>query len=365
MTVPFLDISAATAEVRAALDAATARVMSSGWYIGGPEVAAFEADFARFCGVDHCIGVSNGLDALRLALMAMDVGPGDEVIVPAHTFIATWLAVSQTGATLIPVDPAPGHFNIDAEGIAAAITQRTRVIIPVHLYGAPCDLAPILALARAHDLWVLEDAAQAHGATYKGTRIGGHGHASAWSFYPGKNLGALGDAGAITTKDPALATRIRRLGNYGAEVKYQHLEQGLNARLDPLQAAILGVKLTHLEVWNNRRAVIAETYTKALSDTELVLPKLADHCTSSWHLYVVQTHERQALADHLAKNGVQTIHHYPIPCHHQEAYAENGFSAFPVAEQLADQVISLPIGPHQTADQTDHVIRSVRGFYDH
>jgi dTDP-4-amino-4,6-dideoxygalactose transaminase len=362
MTVPFLDLTAGTEELRPALDAAVARVLSSGRYIGGAEVTGFEQAFARFCGVAHCIGVSNGLDALRLALMAMDVGPGDEVIVPAHTFVATWLAVSQTGATLVPIDPGEGHFNIDADGIAAALSPRTRAVIPVHLYGIPCDMAPIMDLARDHGFWVLEDAAQAHGALYRDARIGGHGHAAAWSFYPGKNLGAFGDAGAVTTQDATLAARMRRIGNYGAEEKYKHLEQGLNARLDPLQAALLRVKLDHLEAWNAQRAAIAARYSAALSDTALTLPQTPPWAQSSWHLYVVRSAERDALAHHLAQDGIETIQHYPIPCHAQAAYAAQSWPALPRAEALAREVLSLPIGPHQTVDQTDQVIESLRRF---
>ncbi|MBB5515634.1 dTDP-4-amino-4,6-dideoxygalactose transaminase [Rubricella aquisinus] len=363
MIVPFLDLTAGTAELRDALDAAMARVMSSGRYIGGAEVTGFEQAFAGFCGTAQCVGVSNGLDALRLALMAMEVRPGDEVIVPAHTFVATWLAVSQTGATIVPVDPAEGQFTIDADGIAAALTPRTRAVIPVHIYGMPCDMDPIMALAQEHRLWVLEDAAQAHGALYRGQRIGGHGHAAAWSFYPGKNLGAFGDAGAVTTNDPALAARMRRIGNYGAEEKYKHLEQGLNARLDPLQAALLRVKLDHLEAWNARRARIAARYDAELPGDLLRLPHMPNWAQSSWHLYVVRAAERDALARHLAQDGIETIQHYPIPCHAQAAYAGDQWPALPRADALAQEVLSLPIGPHQTDAQTDRVIASLHRFF--
>ena len=261
--IPFLDLRASYLELKSDIDRAIARVVDGGWYILGPEVEAFEAEYGVYCGAKHAIGVANGLDALHLALRALGVGAGDEVIVPANTYIATWLAVSQCGATPVPVEPDERTFNIDPAFIEAAITTRTRVILPVHLYGQPADLDPILEVARKHGLCVLEDAAQTHGARYKGRRLGAHGDAVAWSFYPGKNLGAMGDGGAVTTNDPQIADRIRVLRNYGSRAKYVNEVQGFNSRLDPLQAAILRVKLTHLDEWNARRAAIARQYGQA------------------------------------------------------------------------------------------------------
>jgi len=361
MNVPFLDLRAATAELRPELDAAIDRVLDSGHYILGPEVASFEQEFAAYVDAARCVGVGNGLDALRLALMAMGVGANDEVIVPSNTYIATWLAVSEVGARPVPVEPRPFTHNLDPDRVAAAITPRTKVILPVHLYGQPAELDPLLNLARDHGLMVLEDAAQAQGATYRGRRIGAHGHAVAWSFYPGKNLGALGDAGAVTTDDPHLADQVRLLGNYGSRQKYVNEVKGLNTRLDPLQAAVLRVKLAHLDAWNNRRKAIAARYLDAFAGTDLGLPVIADGCESAWHLFVVRSPNRHALIEHLAAAGVGTLIHYPIPPHRQAAYRSLDFqdNAFPIAERLAAEVLSLPIGPHMTEPQVDHVIDAV------
>lgn len=358
MSIPFLDLGAAYRELQQEIDVAVARSLASGYYIGGPEVEAFEEEFARFSGADHAIGVANGLDALHLTLRAMDIGPGDEVIVPSNTYIATWLAVSQCGATPVPVEPIGATYNLDPARIEVAITPRTRAIIPVHLYGQPADLDPILAIARKHSLRVLEDGAQAHGARYKGTRIGAHGDAVAWSFYPGKNLGAMGDGGAVTTNDPALAERLRVLRNYGSRVKYVNEVKGYNSRLDPIQAAILRVKLSHLDEWNARRATIAARYQEGLAATSLVLPHVPEWAEPVWHLYVVQDAERSALQQMLAATGIGTLIHYPIPPHLQAAYAELGYAkgALPIAEQMHEQVLSLPISPTMTLDQADQVI---------
>lgn len=353
--VPFLDLRAAYRELKAEIDAAVARVLDSGWYILGQEVEAFEAEYAAYCGAQHCVGVANGLDALHLALLAMEVGPGDEVIVPSNTYIATWLAVSQCGATPVPVEPDPATYNLDPQRIEAAITPRTKVILPVHLYGLPADLDPILAIAQRHGLRVLEDAAQAHGARYKGQRIGAHGDAVAWSFYPGKNLGALGDAGAVTTNDPQLADRIRVLRNYGSRVKYVNEVQGWNSRLDPLQAAILRVKLAHLDEWNARRAEIAALYLRELADCGVVLPQVPDWAQPVWHLFVVRHPRRDDFQQRLAQAGVQTLIHYPIPPHRQAAYAGLGIApgTLPIAERLAAEVLSLPMGPHLSSAQAE------------
>ena len=356
--IPFLDMKAPYVELRAEIDVAIARVLEGGWYILGPEVDAFEVEFAAYCQAGHAIGLANGLDALHLALRAMDIGPGDEVIVPSNTYIATWLAASQCGAIPVPVEPDERTYNIDPSLIEAAITPRTKVILPVHLYGQPADMDPILAIARKHGLRVLEDAAQAHGARYKGRRIGAHGDAVAWSFYPGKNLGALGDGGAVTTDDPVLADRIRVLRNYGSRVKYVNEVQGYNSRLDPLQAAVLRVKLMHLDAWNARRTAMARQYLDGLRGSSLILPYVPDWAEPAWHLFVVRHPQRDELQAKLAEAGIGTLIHYPIPPHRQAAYAHAGFAkgAFPIASRMADEVLSLPMGPHLEDDQMREVI---------
>ena len=345
--IPFLDLGAAYRELKSEIDVAVGRVLESGWYILGPEVEAFEADWAHYCEAQHAVGLANGLDALTLALRALDIGPGDEVIVPSNTYIATWLAVSGVGATPVPVEPDPATYNIDPARIEAAITPRTRAILPVHLYGQPADLDPILDIARRHQLRVIEDAAQAHGARYKGRRIGAHGDIVCWSFYPGKNLGALGDAGAVTTNHAALAARVALLRNYGSRQKYVNEEAGVNSRLDPIQAAVLRVKLGVLNDWTARRRAVAAAYTEELRDSGLTLPHVPDWAEPAWHLYVVRSPNRDALQAKLTEAGVGTLVHYPIPPHMQQAYAGMGIApeALPLAMQLADEVLSLPIGP--------------------
>lgn len=359
MEVPFLDLKAGYLELREQIDAAIGRVASRGQYILGPEVEAFEEEFAGYCGVSHAVGTGNGLDALHLALRAMGVGPGDEVIVPSHTYIATWLAVTHAGATPVPVEPDEATYNIDPARIDAAITPRTKVILPVHLYGQPVDLDPILDIAVRHGLRVLEDAAQAHGARYKGRRIGSHGDAVAWSFYPGKNLGALGDAGAVTTNDPELAKRIRMLGNYGSHRKYFNEVAGFNSRLDPLQAAILRVKLHHLDAWNDRRKAIANAYLEALAASGLVLPLVPEWAEPIWHLFVVRHPRRTDIKACLAEEDIGTLIHYPVPPHRQQAYAEFRWEedAFPISARLAASVLSLPISPWMTLEQAGFVTR--------
>jgi dTDP-4-amino-4,6-dideoxygalactose transaminase len=359
MIIPFLDLGAAYRELQSEIDAAVARSLASGYYIGGPEVEAFEAEFASYCCATHAVGVANGLDALHLALRAMEVGPGDEVIVPSNTYIATWLAVSQCGATPVPVEPDARTFNIDPSLTEAAITPRTKVILPVHLYGQPADLDPILAIARKHGLRVLEDGAQAHGARYKGQRLGAHGDAVAWSFYPGKNLGAMGDGGAVTTNDPQISDRIRLLRNYGSRVKYVNEVQGYNSRLDPLQAAVLRVKLPHLDSWNARRSALAARYHQSLSGVGLTLPHVPEWADPAWHLYVVLDPQRETLQKKLSEAGIGTLIHYPIPPHLQKAYttAEYVRGQFPIAEQIANRCISLPIGPHLQYEDLAKVIQ--------
>ncbi|HEX8555187.1 MAG TPA: DegT/DnrJ/EryC1/StrS family aminotransferase [Sphingomonas sp.] len=362
MSVPILDLAPAYRELKEEIDDAVARVSASGWYIGGPEVTAFEEAFAFYCEAEHCIGVGNGLDALHLALLAMDVGTGDEVIVSSNSYIATLLAVSMTGARPVPVEPDPATHNLDPGRIEAALTPRTKVILPTHLYGQPADLDPILVVARRHGLRVLEDAAQAHGARYKERRVGAHGDAVAWSFYPSKNLGAMGDAGALTTDDPEIARRVRILGNYGSARRYVNEVRGVNSRLDPLQAAVLGVKLRHLDVWNDRRKTIAALYLDRFAGTDIGLPHVPNWADPAWHLFVVTVSDRDAVAVKLADQGIQTVIHYPIPPHRQQAYADLGLGegAFPVAERLAGEVLSLPIGPHLTMEQAERVVRAVR-----
>lgn len=346
--VPFLDLGAAYRELEGEIDAAVKRVLRSGWYIGGAEVSAFEEAFAEYCGTSHCTGVANGLDAIHLALRAIEIGEGDEVIVASNTYIATLLAVTMAGATPVLVEPDPATHNLDPARIEAALTPRTAAILPTHLYGQPADMGAIVSIARCHGLKVVEDAAQAHGARCDGRRIGGHGDIVAWSFYPGKNLGAMGDGGAVTTNDAALAEKVRVLGNYGSRQKYINDVKGFNSRLDPIQAAILTVKLKHLDVWTERRAQIATLYGDQLADTGLGLPFVPDWATPAWHLYVIQSPERDALARRLAEQGIQTLIHYPIPPHRQQAYSEFDLpvGSFPIAEALANEVLSLPIGPH-------------------
>lgn len=363
--IPFLDLGASYRELKIEIDRAVLRVLDSGWYVLGPEVEAFETEWAGFCGAKYAVGLANGLDALILALRALDVGPGDEVIVPSNTYVATWLAVSAVGATPVPVEPDPITYNIDPTQIAAAITPSTKVLLPVHLYGQPADLDPVLRLAKQNGLAVVEDAAQAHGAKYKGRRIGGHGDIACWSFYPGKNLGAMGDGGAITTNRADLAEKIQVLRNYGSRQKYVNEVLGVNSRLDPIQAAVLRVKLRHLDEWSDRRRAIAATYTQRLSNIGLILPHVPDWADPAWHLYVVRSTARDALQASLNANGIGTLIHYPIPPHMQGAYTGLGIApgALPLARQLAEEVLSLPIGPQFSSNDHTRVIASVNSIF--
>jgi dTDP-4-amino-4,6-dideoxygalactose transaminase len=330
----------------------------------GPEVEAFEAEFAQFCGVKHCVGVGNGLDALHLLLLAYGIGQGDEVLVPSNTFIATWLAVSQCGAIPIPVEPCAATHNLDPDLLSASITPRTRAIIPVHLYGQPADMDPINEIARRHGLVVIEDAAQAQGAKYKGKRTGSLGNAAATSFYPGKNLGALGDGGAVLTNDPSIADKVRLLRNYGSRIKYHHQDIGYNTRLDELQAAFLRVKLGLLENWNARRQELASGFTAQLQGTGLELPWVPDWAVPVWHLYVVRTHQRDALRAHLEKSGISTVIHYPAPPHLQPCYSSYSTLALPLAEKLASEVLSLPMSPFLTEQEVSYVTEAILMFLD-
>jgi dTDP-4-amino-4,6-dideoxygalactose transaminase len=364
LKVPFLDLQAAYLELESEIKEATNRVLSSGWYILGPEVEAFEQEFANHCEAEHCVGVANGLDALILALRAMDVGAGDEVIVPSNTYIATWLAVSHCGAIPVPVEPDEKTYNIDYRLIESAITEKTKAIIPVHLYGQPADLDPILKIVKKYDLKVLEDAAQSHGAKYKGKRIGSHGDAVAWSFYPGKNLGALGDGGAVTSNNPEIINKIKILRNYGSEKKYYNQTIGYNSRLDPLQASILRVKLKYLDNWNRRRQQIASVYSKSIDAERITLPVENDFTESVWHLFVISSQQRKTMQENLKKNGIDTVIHYPVPPYRQKAYRNHGFQVkrFQLTDMLSDRILSLPIGPHLKEESVDYVVDIVNKY---
>jgi dTDP-4-amino-4,6-dideoxygalactose transaminase len=360
--VPFLDFVGPYEELRAELDEAYFRFMRTGWYILGRETEAFEQEFAEYCGSKYCIGVGNGLEALHLILRAYGIGEGDEVVVPSNTYIATWLAVSQVGATPVPVEPDPRTYNLDPARIESALTPRTKAIMPVHLYGQPADMDPILEIARRRGLKVIEDNAQAQGARYKGRRTGSLGDAAGNSFYPGKNLGAFGDAGAITTDDPQLAENVRLLRNYGSKVKYHNEVKGYNSRLDEMQAAFLRVKLRKLDEWNERRSQVAADYlAKMRGGPELTLPFVPDWAKPVWHLFVVRHPDRISLQQKLAEAGVGTLIHYPVPPHLSGAYSEAGWKegAFPIAEELARKVLSLPVGPHVASEQVAGVITEV------
>lgn len=363
--VPFLELGAAVAELRAELDQAWARVLDSGWFILGREGQAFEAEFAAYVGTKYCLGVGNGLEALHLILRAAGVGPGDEVIVPANTYIATWLAVTYCGARPVPVEPLERTYNLDPDRLKAALTPRTKAILPVHLYGQPAEMEAIHRLAEERGLLVVEDAAQAHGARYRGRRVGSLGHAAGWSFYPSKNLGALGDAGAVTTDNESLAEKIRALRNYGSQQKYHNLYQGFNSRLDELQAAVLRAKLPYLDEWNARRARLARLYLEQLAATPLILPRVPEGIEPVWHLFVVRAPDRDALQTHLRQNGIETLIHYPIPPHLQPAYQDLSLppGSLPITERIHREVLSLPIGPHLSEAQVLHVCEAIRSFY--
>lgn len=360
-TVNFLDLGATYRELKLEIDEAVARVLESGWYLLGSELEAFEAEYAAYAGTKYCVGLGNGLEALQLSLLAMGIGPNDEVIVPSNTYIATWLAVSHVGATPVPVEPDINTYNIDPNLIEQAITPKTRAIIPVHLYGRPADMTPILRCAAAHGLKVLSDGAQSHGARLGGIRVGELGDATAWSFYPGKNLGAYGDAGAVTTNDKDFADRLMAIRNYGSRKKYVNEMQGFNSRLDEIQAAILRVKLKYLDDWNLRRKRIAETYFSVLSESMIELPRPTPSVDPVWHLFVVRHPKRDHFQRELSDAGIQTLIHYPIPPHLQAAYSHLGYEQgdFPISERIHETVLSLPIGPHLSAENLDYVCSTV------
>lgn len=349
--IPFLDLRKAHYEIWPDLQAAFERVVRSGFMILGPELEAFEREFAAYCSARHCIGVANGLDALRLILEALEIGPGDEVLVPSNTYIATWLAVSQVHAKPVPVEPDDQTYNMDPNLLEAAITSRTKAILGVHLYGQPADMTSINEIARKYRLAVIEDAAQSHGAECGGVKCGALSTAAGFSFYPTKNLGALGDGGAVTTNDSQLAERIRSLRNYGSSKKNVNPTKGYNSRLDELQAAFLRVKLRKLDEWNGYRCKLAATYGAGLEGVPGIrLPFVPQWANPVWHLFVVRCRNREALGKYLLENGVATLVHYPIPPHRQQAFAEMGFKpdSFPIADAMANEVLSLPIGPHLT-----------------
>lgn len=362
--IPFLDLAAINNRYRFELETAFKRVLDSGWFILGRELENFETEFAAYCGTKHCIGVGNGLDALHLILRAMEIGSGDEVIVPSNTYIATWLAVSYAGATPVPVEPVVATFNIDSAGIEAAITPRTRAILAVHLYGQTADMDLINSVALKHGLCVIEDAAQAHGASFRGQRAGSLGNAAGFSFYPGKNLGALGDGGAVTTDDDGLAERVRVLRNYGSRVKYHNQVRGYNSRLDELQAAFLREKLKSLDLENAHRSQLARIYSDLLTGLDIVLPQVPHWADPVWHLYVIRSAQRDALQQHLQQHGIGTMIHYPIPPHRQGAYTDLNFSKndFPISECIHEQVLSLPMGPHLNEQDVRTVCRVVASF---
>jgi dTDP-4-amino-4,6-dideoxygalactose transaminase len=364
--VPFVDLAAQYRSIESEINAAIQGVLGRCDFILGSAVGDFETAFASFVGVGFGIGVSSGLDALRLMLQALGIGGGDEVILPANTYIATALAVSAAGATPVLVDCDPATYNIDPDKIAGAVTQRSKAIMPVHFTGQAADMDPVLAIARRHDLHVLEDAAQAHGTKYKGRPCGSLGTAAGFSFYPGKNLGAYGDGGLVATNDAELARRLRRLRNYGQEEKYQHQEKGLNARLDTLQAAVLNVKLRHLAEWNAARNAHARHYRQVLAGTgDIHFQTTAPFSTHVYHLLIIETNRRDALQRHLAGAGIQTGIHYPIPIHLQPAYSELGYRQgdFPHAEGLASRMLSLPMYPELTETQIERVTDAIKGFY--
>jgi dTDP-4-amino-4,6-dideoxygalactose transaminase len=348
--IRFLDLRSIHARIADELDEAVRRVVASGWYVLGPEAEAFEAEWAAYVGARHCVSVGNGLDALTLSLRALGVGAGDEVVVPSHTFVATWLAVAATGATPVPAEVDPDTYNL----VSYDVSAKTRAVLPVDLYGQPADIAE-----PPPGVHLVEDAAQAHGARLRGTRVGGHGRTACWSFYPGKNLGALGDGGAVTTDDDDLARTLRLLRNYGSERKYVHEQAGVNSRLDEIQAAALRVKLRHLDAWNARRADIAKHYTAALSGV-VGTPYVPPDAEPSWHLYVVRSPDRDGLASRLAARGVETLVHYPTPPHRQAAFAASyAGTDLPVADTIAAEVLSLPMGPHLDDAMVDEVVAAV------
>ena len=364
MNIPFVSFVPLEKELEQDIKQAFDRVFTKSWYIRGSEVDEFEKAFAKYCGTEYCVGVGNGLDALMLSLKALDIGEGDEVIVPANTFIATSLAVTYSGATPILVDADILTYNINPKLIEKAITKRTKAIIPVHLYGQPCDMDPIMDIARDNNLYVVEDCAQAHGATYKGKKVGSFGDIAAFSFYPGKNLGALGDAGAVVTNNEELAEKVRALGNYGSDYKYHHIYKGYNSRLDELQAAFLLAKLPHLDRINEERRRIAQIYLDGIDNSKVIKPYVLSDCDPVWHIYGIRSPERDALEKHLNEKGIGTNKHYPIPIHLQKCYedlkTEQG--EFPASEEVGKTELSLPLYYGMSEEEVLYVVKNINDF---
>lgn len=364
MQVPFVSFLPMEKELDQELKNAFERVYSRSWYILGEEDKAFEQAFASYLGVNNCVGVGNGLDALVLALRALKIGPGDEVIVPSNTYIASVLAISYAGATPVLVEPDIDTFNIDPHLIESAITGKTKAIMPVHLYGQACDMDPVMKIADKYGLFVIEDCAQAHGATYKGKKVGTFGNAAGFSFYPGKNLGALGDSGAVVTDNDELASEIRALSNYGSDYKYHHILKGVNSRMDEMQAAFLSAKLPHLDRMNQARRRIADMYSSKINNPKVILPAVNPECVPVWHVYGVRCEERDALESFLKERGIGTNKHYPTPIHLQEAYKDLAIpeGALPIAEKISKTELSLPIYYGMTDEEIQYVIDSVNEF---
>lgn len=364
MKVPFVSFLALERELDNEIRAAFERVYNRSWYIAGEEDTAFEKMFAKYCAVQHCVGCGNGLDALMLALKALGVEEGDEVIVPSNTYIATALAVTYVGAKPVFVEPDIRTFNIDPSKIEAAISERTKAIMPVHLYGQPCDMAPIMELAKKYHLYVVEDCAQAHGAKYNGVKIGSFGDAAGFSFYPGKNLGALGDAGAMVTNEEWLADKVRALGNYGSDYKYHHIYQGNNSRLDEFQAAFLSAKLPSLDRVNEERRRIAGKYLAEIKNPQIILPYVMPEVEPVWHIFAIRCKNRDALEKYLDECGISTNKHYPIPIHLQGAYKDLGMKKgdLPIAEEISETELSLPLYYGMTKEEQDYVIHVLNDF---
>ena len=363
MKIPFLSLVDSYEAHEDEFNQAIRNVLSSGRYIGGEPLEKFERNFAKYTDAQYCVGLANGLDALEISLKALGISEGDEVIVPSNTFIATWLAVSNVGAIPVPVEPNNKNYSIDVSKIDEAISNQTKAIIPVHLYGQPADMDKILEIAKNNNLYVIEDAAQAHGAIFKGQKIGAHGDIVAWSFYPGKNLGAFGDGGAITTNNKSLADKIKTIGNYGSKDKYVNILKGVNSRLDPIQATALDIKLKHLDSWNQSRRVIAKKYLEEIFLKDLVLPIHLDLENAAWHLFIIRHPQRDKLASYLKTQGIQTLIHYPIPPHKQEVYSSDFFNFdLPICDLMSDELLSLPIGPHMPMDHVEYVIKKVNSF---
>lgn len=364
MKIPFVSFKPLEKELNSELKEAFNRVFERSWYIEGIEDKNFEEKFAKFCNVNYCVGVGNGLDALVLALKALDIGAGDEVIVPSNTYIATALAVTYVGATPVFVEPDINTYNIDPNNIEKSITSKTKAIMPVHLYGLPCDMDPIITIAKKHNLKIVEDCAQAHGATYKGQVIGSFGDAAGFSFYPGKNLGALGDGGATVTNSKELADKVRALGNYGSDYKYHHIYLGNNSRLDEMQAAFLSAKLDILDKVSKNRDETAQKYLNGIKNPNVVLPIIPEGMTHVWHIFAVRCDRREELEKHLNSNGISTNKHYPIPMHLQECYKGLGFKEgdFPIAEEISKTELSIPMYYGMTDEEITFVIDTINSF---